>query len=337
MASSLRVSVLALLAALAAAGCTVKKDEAPPVSGPSELGTSIALQARPDVLAQDGQSRAEISVQARDENGQMLRRRLDVRADISVNGVVQDFGRLSAKNLQIENGQATLFYTAPAAVDGVDRQTVVTIVVTPAVGDARGAVSRTVDIRLVPPGVITPPGTDAPDFAISPERPEVLGTVVFDASDPNFDSRIVRYSWRFGDGSSGSGRVAQHAYDEPGVYAVTLTVTDHSGAVGSRTKAVEVGAGTGPTAAFVFSPSEPLPNADVFFNAVQSAAAPGRRIVSYAWNFGDGGTATGSVVSHRFRNIGTYNVTLRVTDDAGATGTASQAVGVGVTDDDDGT
>jgi PKD repeat protein len=335
MASSIRVSVLAAIAGLVAAGCTVKKDEAPPTSGPSELATSITLQANPDVLPQDGASQAQIAIFARDANAQPLRG-LAVRADIALNGVVQDFGRLSAKNVVTgSDGRANLVYTAPASSDGVDRQTVVTIQVAPSVGDARAAVPRTVDIRLVPPGVISPPGTAVPDFSITPERPQVLDSVLFDASHAVLDGQLVAYSWNFGDGSSGGGRTTQHQYRRAGIYTVTLTVTDHAGAVGTRSKTVQIEGGTAPTAAFVFSPTEPLPNADVFFNAAQSVAAPGRRIVSYAWNFGDGGTATGSVVSHKFKNIGTYNITLRVTDDAGNFGTASQSVGVGVTDDDE--
>ena len=47
---------------------------------------------------------------------------------------------------------------------------------------------------------------------------------------------------------------------------------------------------------------------------------PDGSIVSYNWNFGDGGTASGVRVNHRFTKVGTYTVTLTVTDDQGATG-----------------
>jgi hypothetical protein len=51
-------------------------------------------------------------------------------------------------------------------------------------------------------------------------------------------------------------------------------------------------------------------------------------IVSYVWNLGDGNGTTGAVVGHAYAASGTYTATLTVTDDEGATGTASVAVTV---------
>jgi chitodextrinase len=51
-------------------------------------------------------------------------------------------------------------------------------------------------------------------------------------------------------------------------------------------------------------------------------------IVSYAWNFGDGTTATGQAVQHVFTSAGNYVVTLTVTGGIGQTATATRVVAV---------
>lgn len=49
-------------------------------------------------------------------------------------------------------------------------------------------------------------------------------------------------------------------------------------------------------------------------------------ISAYAWDFGDGSRATGPSVEHTYATVGEFRVTLTVTDDRGATGTASAGV-----------
>jgi outer membrane protein assembly factor BamB len=55
-------------------------------------------------------------------------------------------------------------------------------------------------------------------------------TVTFDASASEaFDGTIVSYDWAFGDGASASGRVVSHEFEDPGLYTVSLTVTNNVG------------------------------------------------------------------------------------------------------------
>jgi PKD repeat protein len=71
-----------------------------------------------------------------------------------------------------------------------------------------------------------------------------------------------------------------------------------------------------PVASFTWTPSIPKVGESVTFDA--SASTPnGGIILKYEWNFGDGETATGKVVSHTYADPGTYTVTLNVTDSEG--------------------
>jgi serine protease len=60
-----------------------------------------------------------------------------------------------------------------------------------------------------------------------------------DAYDP--DGTVQAYDWDLGDGTTGSGEVVDHTYDEAGTYEVTLTVTDDEGATDDDAQTVDVG------------------------------------------------------------------------------------------------
>jgi probable HAF family extracellular repeat protein len=59
-----------------------------------------------------------------------------------------------------------------------------------------------------------------------------------------------------------------------------------------------------------------------------ASSDPENGTLSYAWNFGDGGTATGATPTHAYADNGTYTVTLTVTDPGGLTSSASTTASV---------
>lgn len=54
-----------------------------------------------------------------------------------------------------------------------------------------------------------------------------------------------------------------------------------------------------------------------------TSISPGHTITSYVWTFSDGATKSGSLVTHDFPTVGTYVVTLTITDDIGQSGSKS--------------
>ena len=328
------VSFFAVVAGAAIlAGCTVKGVDAPPFAGPSTLAHSIIMTAERDTLTQNGSDFTDIRIVSLGPDGQS--ESIPLRAQIFVDGVAQDFGTLSTKSPVTPT---TIRYTAPPAptLTAGQSSSTVTISVTPVnAGDFRGEISREIDIRLQPFGVILPvnPSLFA-NFTFTPAQPRILDTVTFNAStSTNGGSPCganCTYVWNFGDGSIATGVVTTHQFLAANTYPVTLTVTDSRGAQATFTQPVPVAVGAPPTVTFTTSPEAPEPGQNIFFNASESKAADGRVLVEYFWDFGDGTTATGVAVSHAYANEGSYVVTLKITDDARTFAVSSQSVTVEV-------
>jgi len=104
------------------------------------------------------------------------------------------------------------------------------------------------------------------------------------------------------------------------------TVTATSVSI-SASVTVSVETNSPPTASFVFSPTNPEAGDTVYFNASASSDSDGD-IISYEWDFGDGSSGSSVQISHTYTDAGTFQVTLVVTDDDGATGVLSQTVTV---------
>jgi len=317
----------------------MKETEAPPFAGPSEFGKSVGVAITPDIITQDGASQSIVTVTVLGPNSEPIPN-VPLRAEIIVNGTPADFGTLSARNIVTgADGKATLVYTAPPGVAGVatDDFTIVTIGVTPIGSDFNNATMRSAQVRLVPRGTIVVPSNLRPAFTFSPDAPGESQVVVFDASTSTAPANnpIVQYLWDFGDGGSASGVTVSHAYSRASTYPVTLTVVDGVGRAAQVSRGVTVSASLAPTALFVSSPAAPFRGTPVVFNGASSTAAPGRRIVSYVWDFGDPNSTpannTGNGVQpapHVYSQPGAYTVTLTVTDDQGRTNSRSATVTV---------
>ncbi len=162
-------------------------------------------------------------------------------------------------------------------------------------------------------------------FTYAPIDPKTLEIIVFNASqsyDPD-GGKIVIYKWDFGDGNIGYGKVVVHKYSSPGIYNVTLTITDDEGQKGNATTGAGI-PGTPPPVNVTdnIPPQGDFewyvnPNIDGTIDFYANVTDPDGEIISYFWNFGDGGTSSSPNPSNTYEHSGNYTVTLIVTDDNG--------------------
>jgi PKD repeat protein len=328
------------LALLASVGCTVKNTEEPPLSGPSSLALLLTVNAVPDSIRQDGGDQSSIRITAIGPDGKPVAS-LPIRVDMIVDGVPQDFGTLSARSVVTNgDGVATVVYTAPPGpVNGIFGNcsglpgNCVSIVATATATNFATARPQTVQIRLVPTGVIQPPATTpTAAFTFSPTPVNFNVPVIFDASSScagplngtacSSTSTITNYVWNFGDGSSATGKTVTHTFSGSATsFIVSLTVTTDRGLSATTSQTVTAANSPAPAGDWIFSPGAPNVGETVFFNGDPVRPAPGHTIVQSSWNFGDPTSSTNSAgglqTTHAFLAAGTYTVVLTVTDDAG--------------------
>jgi bacillopeptidase F len=125
-------------------------------------------------------------------------------------------------------------------------------------------------------------------------------------------------------------------YTVPAGTAFTGATVEVSGidAAGNRTDVAAAGKLTvqsatpnQPPVAKITLPKTPKAKTSLTFSGTGSTDPDGT-IVGYHWTFSDGGTADGATVTHTFAAKGTYTVTLTVTDNRGATNTATATISV---------
>jgi PKD repeat protein len=125
------------------------------------------------------------------------------------------------------------------------------------------------------------------------------------------------FAWSFGDSTTSTAQNPIHTYTAPGVYNVSLTVTDsYPAAAGgpqhaSANVTITVYNPLNVTASA--TPTTIITGATVNFS---TNVTGGTGTYSYAWNFGDGGVGTGPAPAHQYLTAGTYFARVRVTDTA---------------------
>ncbi|WP_323676248.1 PKD domain-containing protein [Halorubellus sp. PRR65] len=159
--------------------------------------------------------------------------------------------------------------------------------------------------------------------------------VTYDGRTPttaDYDDRSYNY------GSDEEIVVEGSAFGAKDVLGVLVDAYDGSGSFALDIEEVGTGDGDGPapndppTATFTVDAATVSVDDPVTVDASDSTDADGS-IASYDWTFGDDATASGESATHAYAAVGEYAVTLTVTDDDGATDTATRTVTVESGDD----
>jgi PKD repeat protein len=156
----------------------------------------------------------------------------------------------------------------------------------------------------------------AAPFSVTASAVRISGVAPFSAAfsaTVSGGSAPFAYEWSFGDGTANAtGATPSHVYTTPGRYEALLTTTDR---VGGRTSAdvrVDVVAPLGATAEAGESWGV-APLSVAFAVIVTGGLSP----EAFAWSFGDGGSSTDANTTHVYTTVGTYSVSLAVSDPLG--------------------
>jgi PKD repeat protein len=191
---------------------------------------------------------------------------------------------------------------------------------------ATGTFTRTVTVQNQAPTA---------SFTATP-NPVPTGTAVsFDASgssDP--DGSVVKYEWDLdGNGSyeTSTGATATSTYNVAGNVTVGLRVTDDNGATSTTTRSLTV-ENRAPTASFTATPN-PVPTGTAVSFDASGSNDPDGTVVKYEWDLDGNGTyetntGTTATATKTYATASTPTIGLRVTDNAGATGTTTRVLTV---------
>jgi len=191
------------------------------------------------------------------------------------------------------------------------------------------------------------PGPTA-DVVVTSEASMLAGAYVvavdeavsFSAAGASATVGITQLEWDFGEGGASTygQEELNHSWSASGSYTVNLTAMDQYGMVDTANVTILVD-GTAPTSSFTTTVKDSIEDegspyndtnvaedsSTLVFNGSGSSDVESE-IASWAWDFGEEGSDSGSVVSKQFSEPGEYEVTLTTTDAAGNSASDSATI-----------
>jgi gliding motility-associated-like protein len=128
----------------------------------------------------------------------------------------------------------------------------------------------------------------------------------------NTSTNATGYSWDFGDGGTSGLVLPTHTYNVEGNYTVTLIATNASGCSDTLVKTEYIKIQL-PQAAINDLPQEGCAPLTWTFTSAVTSSDP---VVSYNWDFGDGGTSTLQSPTHTF-GVGEFDIRLVIVTASG--------------------
>jgi len=162
----------------------------------------------------------------------------------------------------------------------------------------------------------------APEVTVSNDGVSPAGVISASASATN--GPITSWVWSIDSGSVASGQgsaAATFSTPGPGTYVVTVNATNGAGLTDTDSFQVTIAAPPPPVAGLSITNTGAL-GVSVGFTGT---ADPG---ATFAWDFGDGVTATGPNATHTFASAGDYTISLTVTNPDNQSDSSSQTVTV---------
>ena len=126
-------------------------------------------------------------------------------------------------------------------------------------------------------------------------------------------NKLPIYFWDFGNGNTSSVQNPITFYSNPGTYTVKLT-TSNAVSQDIQTQVDYITVYSKPIVNFTEDKNIFCKPYEVNFTDISPG---GNNIISWQWDFGDGGYSTNQNPSYMYQNSGIFTVTLNVLDDKG--------------------
>jgi PKD repeat protein len=146
-----------------------------------------------------------------------------------------------------------------------------------------------------------------PDITATNDSPTVLGEFTTMTVTVSTSGEFT-YDWDFGDGITETGQVVTHTYLEVGYFTATVTADDSTYMISTTTPITITDV---PIADLLAENDSPTPLEHI--TTLTATVSAGTNVV-YNWDFGDGITGSGVVITHTYPAVDVFTATVTATN-----------------------